>query len=131
MLDPLTTPIARRRHRLRQRACLAVWGHRQQPKPTLLEPPELGGPVNHVLPAWDVACGLYAAIGLLSAERRRLRTGQGSRITLALADVALAVTGHLGFLAEAHVSQADRPRIGNHLYGGDRKSTRLNSSHRL
>jgi 2-methylfumaryl-CoA isomerase len=76
------------------------------------------GPVNHVLPAWDVACGLYAAVGLLSADRRRQRTGQGSRITLALADVALAVAGHLGFLAEAAVSHIDRPRIGNHLYGG-------------
>ncbi|HEX3513318.1 MAG TPA: CoA transferase, partial [Trebonia sp.] len=33
------------------------------------------GPVNHVLPAWDVACGLYAATGLLAAERHRRRTG--------------------------------------------------------
>ena len=56
--------------------------------------------MNHVLPAWDVACGLYAAIGLLAAERRRQRTGAGSVITLALADVAMAVAGHLGFLAE-------------------------------
>jgi 2-methylfumaryl-CoA isomerase len=86
--------------------------------PLVTGPAELGGPVNHVLPAWDVACGLYAAIGLLSAERRRQRTGQGSRITLALADVALAVAGHLGFLAEAQLSGEDRPRIGNHLYGG-------------
>jgi 2-methylfumaryl-CoA isomerase len=30
-----------------------------------------------VLPAWDVACGLYAAIGLLAAERHRRRTGRG------------------------------------------------------
>jgi 2-methylfumaryl-CoA isomerase len=74
--------------------------------------------VNHVLPAWDIACGLYAAVGLLAAERRRQRTGAGSQITLALADVALAVAGHLGFLAEAQVNGTDRPRIGNHLYGG-------------
>jgi len=74
--------------------------------------------VNHVLPAWDVACGLYAAVGLLAAERNRQRTGAGSEIRLALADVALAVAGHLGFLAEAQVSGAERPRIGNHLYGG-------------
>jgi 2-methylfumaryl-CoA isomerase len=65
-----------------------------------------------------VACGLYAAVGLLAAERRRLRTGEGSAITLALADVALAVAGHLGLLAEAQVSGTGRPRIGNHLYGG-------------
>jgi 2-methylfumaryl-CoA isomerase len=76
------------------------------------------GPVNHVLPAWDVACGLYAAVGLLAAERHRRRTGAGRAITLALADVALAVTGHLGLLAEAQLAGAGRPRIGNHLYGG-------------
>jgi 2-methylfumaryl-CoA isomerase len=86
--------------------------------PMITGPAGLAGPVNHVLPAWDVACGLYAAIGLLSAERRRQRTGQGSQITLALADVALAVTGHLGYLAEAQVSHEDRPRVGNYLYGG-------------
>ena len=76
------------------------------------------GPVNHVLPAWDMACGLYAAVGLLAAERHRRRTGAGRAITLALADVALAVTGHLGLLAEAQLAGAGRPRIGNHLYGG-------------
>lgn len=86
--------------------------------PLITGPAQLEGPVNHVLPAWDVACGLYAAIGLLAAERHRLRTGEGSAITLALADVALAVAGHLGFLAEAQVAGTDRPRIGNHLYGG-------------
>ena len=86
--------------------------------PFITGPEGLEGPVNHVLPAWDVACGLYAAIGLLAAERRRARTGEGSAITLALADVALAVAGHLGFLAEAQVTGTDRPRIGNHLYGG-------------
>jgi 2-methylfumaryl-CoA isomerase len=86
--------------------------------PMVTGPEGLQGPVNHVLPAWDVACGLYAAVGLLSAERHRRRTGQGRQITLALADVALAVTGHLGFLAEAQVSHVERPRIGNHLYGG-------------
>ncbi len=86
--------------------------------PLITGPEELAGPVNHVLPAWDVACGLYAAVGLLAAERDRQRTGSGRQITLALADVALAVAGHLGFLAEAQLSGTDRPRIGNHLYGG-------------
>jgi 2-methylfumaryl-CoA isomerase len=86
--------------------------------PLITGPEGLDGPVNHVLPAWDVACGLYAAVGLLAAERRRARTGAGSAITLALADVALAVAGHLGFLAEVQVTGTARPRIGNHLYGG-------------
>jgi len=86
--------------------------------PLATGPGGLPAPVNHVLPAWDVACGLYAAVGLLAAERHRRRTGQGRAITLPLADVALAVTGHLGFLAEAGLAGAGRPRIGNHLYGG-------------
>ncbi|MFI6924662.1 CoA transferase [Nonomuraea spiralis] len=75
------------------------------------------GPVNHVLPAWDVACGLYLAVGLLAAERRRAATGRGRRIDLALHDVALATAGNLGFLAEAQLHAAGRPRIGNDLYG--------------
>jgi 2-methylfumaryl-CoA isomerase len=86
--------------------------------PLLTGPEGISGPVNHVLPAWDIACGLYAALGLLAAERHRQRTGAGSQITVALADVALAIAGHLGFLAEAQVTGTDRPRIGNHLFGG-------------
>ena len=85
------------------------------------------GPVNHVLPAWDVACGLYAALGILAAERHRRRTGAGRAVTLSLADVALAVTGHLGFLAEGRLSGAGRPRIGNHLYGGFARDFRTSS----
>ncbi len=85
--------------------------------PLATGPQDHRSPVNHVLPAWDVACGLYAAVGLLAAERHRRRTGQGRAIILPLADVALAVTGHLGFLAEARLTGAGRPRIGNHLYG--------------
>ena len=72
--------------------------------PLATGPEGTAGPVNHVLPAWDVACGLYAALGILAAERHRRRTGTGRAITLALADVALAVTGHLGFLAEGRLS---------------------------
>ena len=60
-------------------------------------------PVNHVLPAWDVATGHLVALALLAAERRRSRTGLGSHVQLALEDVALAVMDHLGFLAEAAV----------------------------
>jgi 2-methylfumaryl-CoA isomerase len=84
------------------------------------------GPVNHVLPAWDLACGLYAAIGILAAERHRRRTGAGRAITLPLADVALALTGSLGFLAEGRLS-GGRPRIGNHLYGGFARDFRTKS----
>lgn len=74
-------------------------------------------PVNHVLPAWDIACGLYAAVAVLAAERHRSRTGEGRRIRVPLSDVALATAGNLGFLGEAELNGVDRPRIGNHLYG--------------
>ncbi|HET9079702.1 MAG TPA: CoA transferase [Trebonia sp.] len=107
--------------------------------PLATGPEDTAGPVNHVLPAWDVACGLYAATGILAAERHRRRTGEGRAVTLALADVALAVTGHLGFLAEGRFSAAasgegdrayppdGRPRIGNHLYGGFARDFRTGS----
>lgn len=94
--------------------------------PLATGPEDVAGPVNHVLPAWDVACGLYAATGILAAERRRRRTGTGGAITLSLADVALAVTGNLGFLAEGRFG-AGRTRIGNHLYGGFARDFRTGS----
>jgi 2-methylfumaryl-CoA isomerase len=75
----------------------------------------------------NAACGLYAAIGILAAERHRRRTGAGRAVTLALADVALAVAGDLGFLAEGQLSDAGRPRIGNHLYGGFARDFRTKS----
>jgi 2-methylfumaryl-CoA isomerase len=85
--------------------------------PMVTGPPGHDGPVNHVLPAWDIACGLYAALGIAAAERRRTRTGEGCFVQVALEDVALAMAGNLGFLAEAQFG-VDRERIGNHLYGG-------------
>jgi 2-methylfumaryl-CoA isomerase len=98
--------------------------------PLVTGPETLEGPVNHVLPAWDVACGLYAAVGLLAAERRRGQSGAGSQITLALADVAMAVAGNLGFLAEAQLGE-DRPRIGNHLFGGMARDFRTADGQRI
>lgn len=74
-------------------------------------------PINHVLPAWDVACGLYAALGICSALRHRDVTGQGSRISLALENVALATASNLGFLTEAMVNGTQRGRLGNSVYG--------------
>ncbi|MEV4257856.1 CoA transferase [Spirillospora sp. NPDC049652] len=85
--------------------------------PLVTGPPDHAAPVAHVLPAWDVACGLYAAVGLLAAERRRSRTGEGAHLRLPLYDVALATAGNLGLLAEAQLG-VERERVGNHLYGG-------------
>ncbi|MFF5563188.1 CoA transferase [Streptomyces sp. NPDC012623] len=74
-------------------------------------------PVNHVLPAWDIAAGLYLTVGLLAAERRRRQTGQGQEVTLALSDVMLATVGNLGYLADVQINGASREPIGNSLYG--------------
>jgi len=85
--------------------------------PLVTGPPELTAPVNHVLPAWDVACGLYAALGVTAALRHRDATGAGSRIRLPLEDVALATAGNLGFLTEPMVTGGQRERLGNAIYG--------------
>jgi 2-methylfumaryl-CoA isomerase len=86
--------------------------------PSVTGPEGHADPVNHVLPAWDIACGLYAATSILAALRRRTRTGAGSQLRIALHDVALAMAGNLGFLAEAQVGHVERRRMGNYLYGG-------------
>ncbi|MEP6944037.1 MAG: CoA transferase [Betaproteobacteria bacterium] len=75
------------------------------------------GPVNHVLPAWDVACAFQAAFAVVSAVERRRRTGQGAELRLALADVAFTMLSHLGLTTEAEVLDQDRPAIGNYIYG--------------
>lgn len=75
------------------------------------------GPVNHVLPAWDLVTGMQAAVALLAAERRRRETGRGQEVRIALADVAMATLGHLGQIGEVHVTGASRPRYGNALFG--------------
>ena len=74
-------------------------------------------PVNHVLPAWDIAAGLYLATGLLSAERVRRREGRGQEVVLSLADVAFASVANLGYVADVQVNGAVRPPMGNELYG--------------
>jgi 2-methylfumaryl-CoA isomerase len=74
-------------------------------------------PVNHVLPAWDIACAYQAAFAIVAAVERRRRTGGGAEIKLALSDVAFTMLSHLGVLAEAELLNEDRPSIGNHIYG--------------
>jgi 2-methylfumaryl-CoA isomerase len=85
--------------------------------PLVTGPPELAGPVNHVLPAWDVTCGIYAALSVVTALRHRDTTGQGQRISIPLENVALATAGNLSFLTEAMVNGTTRERIGNSIYG--------------
>lgn len=85
--------------------------------PTITGGPDARGPVNHVLPAWDLLTGMTAATGLLAALRERETTGRGSYLELALADVATSGVANLGWLAEAEQRGGPRPRHGNHLYG--------------
>ncbi len=81
-------------------------------------PRNLTEPLNSVLPAWDIAMGELAAIGLLAADRHRSRTGEGQLVEVALSDVAFGVVGHLGRVAEAQLAARDSPRRdGNYLYG--------------
>jgi 2-methylfumaryl-CoA isomerase len=85
--------------------------------PLVTGPADHAGPINHVLPAWDVCCGLYAALAVVTAVRRREQSGSGARISLALEDVALATAGNLGLLTEPQVNGDQRQRLGNAIYG--------------
>ncbi|OBH05414.1 mesaconyl-CoA isomerase [Mycobacterium sp. E2699] len=85
--------------------------------PLVTGPAGHAGPINHVLPAWDVCCGLYAALAVVAAVRRRDRAGEGARVSLALEDVALATAGNLGLLTEPQVNGTQRQRLGNAIYG--------------
>lgn len=85
--------------------------------PMITGPTQHAGVVNHVLPAWDVACGLYASLVITAAVRRRDQTGQGARIRLALEDVALSIASTLGYLTEPQVNSHGRRGTGNDVYG--------------
>jgi 2-methylfumaryl-CoA isomerase len=85
--------------------------------PMVTGPAELATPVNHVLPAWDVACGVYTALAVVTALRHRDATGGGQQISIPLENVALATAGNLSFLTEAMINGTARERIGNSVYG--------------
>ncbi|MFO1152655.1 MAG: CoA transferase [Rhodospirillales bacterium] len=74
-------------------------------------------PVNHVLPAWDCITGVTAAMAIIAADRHRRLTGEGQLIRLSLADVAIAMVGNLGLIAEAQVNHRDHYAFGNYLFG--------------
>lgn len=74
-------------------------------------------PVNHVLPAWDLLTGAYAAFALMAALRRRDATGEGGEIRIPLSDVAIGTVANLGGIAEVMNTGADRPRLGNTVFG--------------
>ena len=74
-------------------------------------------PVNHVLPAWDLLTGAYAAFAMLAAIRQRDTSGEGCEVRIPLSDVAIGTVANLGGLAEVLHSGANRPRLGNAVYG--------------
>lgn len=85
--------------------------------PWVTGPEDAGGPVNHVLPAWDLLTGYLMSAGIVAAELHRQQTGEGQLLRVSLADVALSIAGHLGLIAEAQHEPRPRGRYGNYLYG--------------
>jgi 2-methylfumaryl-CoA isomerase len=83
--------------------------------------PDLTGsgpePVNHVLPAWDLLTGAYAAFAMMAALHHRSATGQGQEVRIPLSDVAIGTAANLGALAETLYTGANRERLGNTVYG--------------
>jgi 2-methylfumaryl-CoA isomerase len=75
------------------------------------------GPVNHVLPAWDLIAGQMLALAVLAAERHWRLSGEGQHVKLALSDVAMATAANLGYLADVELNGTERRADGNFLYG--------------
>ncbi|WP_295524744.1 CoA transferase [Novosphingobium sp. Chol11] len=85
--------------------------------PALTGPLESNAPVNHVLPAWDLLTGAYAAFAMVSAVRRREHTGLGGEVRLPLTDIAMGSAANLGRVAEVLYTGKDRERLGNGVFG--------------
>ena len=85
--------------------------------PYITGPTDATTPVASALPAWDCIAGHMVVSALMAAERRRLKTGLGEDVELALKDVAAATIGHLGMIGEAATAPQQRTKSGNDLYG--------------
>jgi 2-methylfumaryl-CoA isomerase len=85
--------------------------------PLMTGPLDAAGPVNHMLPAWDLLTGAYSAFALVSAVLARQTTGQGREVRVALSDIAATSLANLGMVAETLASGRQRPRMGNDLFG--------------
>src|SRR5215510_14377290 len=60
---------------------------------------------------------MQGAFAVLAAYMRRMATGEGAEIRIALADVAFSAMSHLGVIADAELFDQERPQIGNYIYG--------------
>lgn len=99
--------------------------------PQMTGPASLGEePVNHVLPAWDLLTGAYAAFATLAALQHRRATGKGQEVRIPLADVGIATIANLGQLAET-LRSGDRARYGNAVYGAFGRDFRTADGKRL
>lgn len=85
--------------------------------PLMTGPADDPRPVNHVLPAWDLMTGAFAAFTLVSALLARRAGGGGREIRIPLSDIAAATLANMGMTAEAGLYGHQRPRTGNDLYG--------------
>ena len=74
-------------------------------------------PANHVLPAWDLLAGAYAAFTLMAAVHRRAQTGIGGEIRIPLSDIAIGTAANLGGIAEVLYEGHSRGRMGNTIHG--------------
>jgi len=85
--------------------------------PLMTGHPDDPRPVNHVLPAWDLLTGAFAAFNLTAALLDRYRTGRGREIRIPLSDVAASALANMGMTAEILAGEGERPRQGNTLFG--------------
>lgn len=85
--------------------------------PLMTGHPDDPRPVNHVLPAWDLLTGAYAAFALVSGLLDRRASGRGREIRVPLSDVAAAALANMGMTAEAKLQGRARGRSGNELFG--------------
>lgn len=86
--------------------------------PQITGPADLGDqPVNHVLAAWDLLTGAYAAFAMLAAERHRRATEEGQEVLVPLQDMATTSIANMGMLAEVLHTGENRERLGNEVYG--------------
>lgn len=85
--------------------------------PMMTGPSTLDEPVNHVLPAWDLLSGAYAAFSLMTAERHRTQSGEGGEIKVPLSDMAAATLSNLGQIGEVLSTGGDREKVGNGIFG--------------
>ncbi|HEU0284967.1 MAG TPA: CaiB/BaiF CoA-transferase family protein, partial [Sphingomicrobium sp.] len=70
-----------------------------------------GGPMRVGVAVVDLFTGLYTTVAILSALFRRVRTGEGAHVDMALFDTQLAMLANQA--SNALVSGSDPPRQGN------------------